>query len=104
MLEGKAGAQLGDEVRITRPGDLAFKPRNVPHAFCNPGARERLPRKIRAVFQGERPATPPRQRRGPPDVEALVAIMTSYGLEMDFGSIPVLAERYGLVVNEPPPA
>jgi quercetin dioxygenase-like cupin family protein len=33
VLEG----EVGDEVRIARPGDLVFKPRNVPHAFWNAG-------------------------------------------------------------------
>lgn len=36
VLEGEVGVQVGDEVRIARPGDLVFKPRNVPHAFWNP--------------------------------------------------------------------
>ncbi len=33
VLEGEVGVQSGDEVRLARPGDLDFKPRNVPHAF-----------------------------------------------------------------------
>lgn len=33
VLEGEVGVQVGDEVGIARPGDLIFKPRNVPHAF-----------------------------------------------------------------------
>ena len=33
VLEGEVGVQIGDEVRIARPDDLVFKPRNVPHAF-----------------------------------------------------------------------
>ena len=37
VLEGAVGVQVGKEVRIARPGDLVFKPRNVPHAFWNPG-------------------------------------------------------------------
>ena len=37
VLEGKVGVQVGDEVRVARPGDLVFKPRHVPHAFWNAG-------------------------------------------------------------------
>ena len=37
VLEGEIGVQVGDEVRIARPGDLVFKPRGVPHAFWNAG-------------------------------------------------------------------
>jgi hypothetical protein len=37
-------------------------------------------------------------------VEALVALMSSYGLEMALESIPLLAKRHGLVVDEPPSA
>ena len=29
--------------------------------------------------------------------------MAKYGLEMDFESIPVLAERHGLMTDEPQP-
>ena len=37
VLDGEVGVQIGDEVRVARPGDLVFKPRNVPHAFWNAG-------------------------------------------------------------------
>ena len=37
VLEGEIGVQVGDEVRVARPGDLVFKPRGVPHAFWNAG-------------------------------------------------------------------
>jgi quercetin dioxygenase-like cupin family protein len=37
VLQGEIGVQIGDEVRVARPGDLVFKPRGVPHAFWNAG-------------------------------------------------------------------
>lgn len=46
----------------------------------------------------------PLAQAGPPDDEALGAVMAKYGLEMDMNSISVLAERYGLMVEGPPPA
>src|SRR5262245_18401152 len=37
VLEGRMGAQLGDEVVYADPGDLVFKPRGQWHAFWNAG-------------------------------------------------------------------
>jgi quercetin dioxygenase-like cupin family protein len=108
VLEGEVGVQIGDEVRIARPGDLVFKPRNVPHAFWNAGdvparALEIIsPAGFERYFREIAPLLPP-VHDGPLDAEALAAVMAKYGLEMDFGSIPVLVERHGLVTEEPPP-
>ena len=33
VLEGEIGVQIGEEVRVARPGDLVFQPRGAPHAF-----------------------------------------------------------------------
>jgi mannose-6-phosphate isomerase-like protein (cupin superfamily) len=104
VLEGEVGVQVGDEVRVARPGDLVFKPRNVPHAFWNPGdaparALEIIsPAGFERYFREITPLLPP-TNDGPLDTEALGAVMPKYGLEMDFESIPSLAERHGLVVE-----
>jgi len=37
VLEGRMGAQLGDEVVYAEAGDLAFKPRDQWHTFWNAG-------------------------------------------------------------------
>jgi mannose-6-phosphate isomerase-like protein (cupin superfamily) len=37
VLEGRMGAQLGDDVVVAGPGDLVFKPRNQWHTFWNAG-------------------------------------------------------------------
>jgi mannose-6-phosphate isomerase-like protein (cupin superfamily) len=37
VLEGRVGAQLGEEVLIANRGDLIFKPRNQWHTFWNAG-------------------------------------------------------------------
>jgi mannose-6-phosphate isomerase-like protein (cupin superfamily) len=39
VLEGRMGAQLGDDVVYAEPGDLVFKPRNQWHTFWNAGNR-----------------------------------------------------------------
>ena len=109
VLEGEIGVQLGEEVRVARPGDLVFKPRGVPHAFWNPGdvparALEIIsPAGFEHYFAELAPLFPP-ANQGPLDAEAVSAVRVKYGLEMDMGSIPVLAERHGLVVDAPPPS
>ena len=106
VLEGEIGVQVGDEVRVARPGDLVFKPRGIPHAFWNAGdeparALEIIsPAGFERYFAEVAPLLPP-NHTGPPDEQALGAVMAKYGLEMDLGSIPVLVERHGLVTGEP---
>ncbi len=107
VLEGEIGFQIGEEVRVARPGDLVFKPRGVPHAFWNAGdvparALEIIsPAGFERYFAELAPLFPP-ANQGPLDQEAIGAVRARYGLEMDMGSIPALAERHGLVVDAPP--
>ncbi len=37
VLEGRLGAQLGDDVVVAQAGDLVFKPRDQWHTFWNAG-------------------------------------------------------------------
>ncbi|MGH2959230.1 MAG: cupin domain-containing protein, partial [Solirubrobacterales bacterium] len=37
VIEGRMGAQLGDEIVFAEAGDFVFKPRNQWHAFWNAG-------------------------------------------------------------------
>src|SRR6185312_5736553 len=37
ILEGQVGVQIGEQELLAVPGDLVFKPRQVPHAFWNAG-------------------------------------------------------------------
>ena len=107
VLEGEIGVQVGDEVRVARPGDLVFKPRGVPHAFWNAGD---VPARVLEIISpagferhfAEITSLLPPNHPGPPDVQALLAVQEKYGLEMDMASIPTLAERRGLVTGEPP--
>ena len=79
VLEGEVGVQVGNEVRVARPGDLVFKPRGVPQAFWN--AVEAPARAFEiispAVFERYlaeiAPLLPPPP--GPPDEQALGAVM-----------------------------
>ena len=105
VLEGEIGLQIGEELRLARPGDLVFKPRGVPHAFWNAAdeparALEIIsPAGFERYFAEIAPLLPP-NRAGPPDEEAIGSVMAKYGLEMDMSSIPVLAERHGLASGE----
>ena len=109
VLEGEIVVQVGEEFRIAAPGDLVFKPRAIPHAFWNAGdeparALEIIsPAGFERYFAEIAPHLPP-SHTGPPDEEALGAIMAKYRLDMDFGSIPMLVERHGLVAGDEPPA
>lgn len=106
VLEGEIGVQVGDEVHVARPGDLVFKPRGIPHAFWNAGdeparALEIIsPAGFEKYFAEIAPLLPP-NHSGPPDLEALGALMARYRLDMDMDSIPTLVERHGLVTGEP---
>ena len=102
VLEGEVGVQVGDEVRIARPGDLVFKPRRVPHSFWNAG--DVPPRALEIISPGgferyfeDMASLLPPAHQGPPDERALGAVMARYKLEMDMSSIPRLVERHGLV-------
>jgi hypothetical protein len=55
-------------------------------------------------YSGELAPLFPPANEGPLDEEAVGAVREKYGLEMDMGSIPVLAERHGLLVDAPPPS
>jgi quercetin dioxygenase-like cupin family protein len=107
VLEGEIGVQVGDEVRVARPGDLVFKPRGVPHAFWNAGEEPARALEIISPAGFERyfaelaPLFPP-AHPGPPDERALGEVMARYGLEIDMSSVPALVERHGLVSGEAP--
>jgi mannose-6-phosphate isomerase-like protein (cupin superfamily) len=100
VLEGRMGAQLGDDLVEAGPGDLVFKPRNEWHSFWNPGDEPARvleiisPAGFERYFAEIAPLLPP--NREEPDFPKLVEIQACYGLEMDLESIGPLCERHGL--------
>jgi quercetin dioxygenase-like cupin family protein len=101
VLSGEVGVQIGDETFTARPGDLVLKPRNVPHAFWNPGEQparllevitpggfEDYFVELGAVFAG-----------GGSDRARMAAVAERFGLQLDPGSIPRLASAHGLVLS-----
>ena len=97
-LQGRFGVQLGDDSLEAGPGDLLFKPRGVPHAFWNAGDEPaRLlelisPAGFEHYFRELAPllATPER------DQAAIDQVVARYQLDIDFTTIPTLAEQHHL--------
>jgi quercetin dioxygenase-like cupin family protein len=98
VLEGRVGVQLGDEVVEAGPGDLVFKPRGERHAFWNAGDEPARilelisPAGFENYFRELAPLLAARER----DEAAIGEVVRRYELEIDFATIPVLAERHGL--------
>ena len=98
VLEGRVGVQLGDDVIEAGPGELVFKPRGVAHAFWNAGDEPaRLlevisPAGFEYYFRELAPLLAAADR----DEAAIGEVVARYDLDIDFGTIPVLAERHGL--------
>jgi quercetin dioxygenase-like cupin family protein len=98
VLEGRVGVQLGDELLEAAPGDLVFKPRGVAHAFWNAGDEPaRLLELISpAGFENYFRELAPLLAAAERDEAAIGEVVARYKLDIDFGTIPVLAERHGL--------
>jgi quercetin dioxygenase-like cupin family protein len=100
VLAGRVGVMLGDEVVVAGPGDLVFKPRGIAHAFWNAGDEPaRLlevisPAGFEHYFRELAPllAAPDR------DEQAVGEVAARYELDIDFSTIPTLAERHGLLL------
>jgi len=98
VLEGSIGALLGDDVIVGKPGDLIFKPRNQWHTFWNAGD---TPARILEIIS---PAGFEIFFRELVDLggaleapaEELARLCARYELEIDFGSVPNLVDRFGV--------
>jgi len=103
VLEGRMGGLLGDEVVEAGPGELVFKPRNEWHTFWNAGDEPCRILEIIAPagfedFFRELDAMGGALKADPQDLTDLAA---RYGHEFKLDSVPMLLERFGLVVGEP---
>jgi quercetin dioxygenase-like cupin family protein len=98
VLEGRFGVQLGDEVLEAGPGDLLLKPRGVAHAFWNAGEEPaRLlelisPAGFENYFREMAPLLAAAER----DQAAIGEVVARYQLDIDFTTIPTLAEQHHL--------
>lgn len=98
VLAGRLGVQLGDEVLEVGLGELVFKPRDVPHAFWNAGDEPaRLLELISpAGFENYFRELAPLLAAAERDEAAIGEVVARHDLDIDFGTIPILAERHGL--------
>ena len=98
ILEGRVGAQVGDEVIECGPGDLVFKPRGVPHAFWNAGDVDaRLLELISpSGFENYFRELAPLLAEEGPGGARVAAVRERYGLDLDPASIPILAAAHNL--------
>jgi quercetin dioxygenase-like cupin family protein len=98
VLQGRFGVQLGDEVLQLGPGDLLVKPRGIPHAFWNAGDEPaRLlelisPAGFEHYFRDLAPLLAADER----DQAAIDQVVARHQLDIDFATIPTLAERHHL--------
>ena len=96
VLEGRMGAQLGDEVVHAERGDLVFKPRGQWHTFWNAG--EEPCRILEIISPGgfehlfREMADDPEAMAG----EAASALDARYGLEVDYDSVKRLCDEHEL--------
>ena len=98
ILEGRVGLQLGDDAIEAGPGDLVFKPRGIPHAFWNAGD---IPARLLEIispagFENYFRELAPLLAAEPRNESAIGKIVARYKLDIDFGTIPLLAKRHGL--------
>jgi mannose-6-phosphate isomerase-like protein (cupin superfamily) len=102
VLEGRFGVQLGDEVLEAGPGELLFKPRGVAHAFWNAGDEPaRLlelisPAGFENYFREMAPLLAATER----DQAAIGDVVARYQLDIDFTTVPTLAERHNLRLGQ----
>jgi mannose-6-phosphate isomerase-like protein (cupin superfamily) len=101
VLEGRIGALLGDEIVEAGPGELVRKPRDQQHTFWNAG--DEPLRFLELIspggFEGYFRELAPLLEAG--DQAGVQEVVARYELEIDFSSIPALAERFDLRVAAP---
>jgi Cupin domain len=102
VLEGRFGVQLGEEVLEAGRGDLLVKPRGLAHAFWNGGDEPaRLlelisPAGFEHYFRELAPLLAAAER----DEAAIGEVVARYRLDIDFTTIPTLAQRHNLRLGQ----
>jgi mannose-6-phosphate isomerase-like protein (cupin superfamily) len=99
VLEGRWGFQLGSDVVYAEAGDLVYKPRDVWHTFWNAtGEPARLLEVISpAGFERFFVELATLMDSDPQDLDAVAALNTAYGVQVDPSSVARLVAEHGLV-------
>jgi mannose-6-phosphate isomerase-like protein (cupin superfamily) len=95
VIEGRMGAQLGDDVVYAEVGDLVFKPRGQWHTFWNAGDEPCRILEIISPGGFEQFFAEIGAGAAPPEAGA------RYGLEFDLESVPRLCAEHGLTFAMP---
>jgi mannose-6-phosphate isomerase-like protein (cupin superfamily) len=96
VLEGRMGAQLGEDIVYAAAGDLVFKPRNQWHTFWNASDEPCRILEIISPAGFERYFDELVDMPDPKTPDTIAPIASRYGLEMKFETIPVLVAEHGL--------
>jgi mannose-6-phosphate isomerase-like protein (cupin superfamily) len=96
VLEGRMGAQLGEEIVYADAGHLVFKPRGQWHTFWNAGDQPCRILEVISPAGFERYFEELVDMTGPRTPETIAPIASRYGLEMRFETIPQLVAEHGL--------
>jgi mannose-6-phosphate isomerase-like protein (cupin superfamily) len=103
VVEGRMGAQLGDDVLVAESGDLVFKPRGQWHTFWNPDDTPARVLEIISPGGFERYFAEMEEALASVDLSDLEAVGATigrlgarYGLEADPESVPRLCAEHGL--------
>ena len=100
VVEGEIGVLIGEREVRAGPGTFVLKPKGIPHTFWNPGASPA--RLVEVIWPAgfERYFEELDQllssTGGQPDPAGITELAGRYGMEMDFGSIPDLMQKYGV--------
>lgn len=103
VVEGRVGAQLGDEVFEAGPGELVRMPRGQWHCFWNAGEEPARAQVILSPAGYENSLEQMAQHipeGAPPDMDAVTAIAQEAGVELDLPGWMDLIQRQGL--DQPP--
>lgn len=96
VLEGRMGAQLGDEVVYAEQGDLVFKPRDQWHTFWNAGDGPCRILEIISPGGFEHLFNEAAEEQETTAGEPSSTLDARYGLEFDYDSVGRLCETHGL--------
>jgi mannose-6-phosphate isomerase-like protein (cupin superfamily) len=96
VVEGKMGAQLGEEIVYASAGDLVFKPRGQWHTFWNAGDEPCRILELISPAGFERYFAELIDMTGPKAPDTIAPIAARYGLEMRFETTPQLVARHQL--------